>query len=64
MIGLGQFGLEIEKPDEKIREITLPYEESNFLKKIILKNVLYRGALETNDRVIRVTDKGNRRTVA
>ncbi len=52
MIGLGQFGLEIESPDEKIREITLPYEESDFLKKIIFDKRPYRGAVENNDRVI------------
>lgn len=46
IVGLGQFGLEIENPDEKIREITLPYDESPFLKKIIAAKRPYRGTLE------------------
>jgi hypothetical protein len=46
MIGLGQFGLEIENPDEKIREIVLPYDESDFLKNIITERRSHRGPLE------------------
>ncbi len=46
IIGLGQFGLNIEGPDEKIREITLPYEESNVLKNIIREKRPYKGILE------------------
>ncbi len=46
IIGLGQFGLEIEKADERIREITLPFEQSNFLKKIIGEKRPYKGILE------------------
>lgn len=46
MIGLGQFGLEIENPDDKIREIVLLYNESNFLKNIITERRSYKGPLE------------------
>jgi len=46
MIGLGQFGLEMEKPDEKIREITLPYNDSALLQKIITEKRPYKGSVE------------------
>ena len=46
MVGLGQFGLEIDNPDEKIREITSLYNESNFLKNIITERRSYKGPLE------------------
>ncbi len=50
IVGLGQFGLDIEKPDERIREIIVPYEDSGFLKKIISEKRLYKGIIE-RDRV-------------
>ncbi len=50
MVGLGQFGLDIEKPDEKIREIVLLFEESHFLNKIIMGKRPYKGSIE-KDRV-------------
>jgi hypothetical protein len=46
IVGLGQFGLEIEKPDERIREIILPYGKSDFLKNIISEKRAYKGAIE------------------
>ncbi|MEW6052222.1 MAG: DUF4388 domain-containing protein [Nitrospirota bacterium] len=46
IVGLGQFGLTIERPDEKIRGITLHYSESVTLKKIISEKRPYRGILE------------------
>lgn len=46
IVGLGQFGLDIESPDEKIRGIMLPYEESNFLKKVISEKRPYKGTIE------------------
>ena len=46
IVGLGQFGLEIDNPDEKIREITSLYDESNFLKNIITERRSYKGPLE------------------
>ena len=45
VIGLGQFGLDIEKPDERIREIILPFHESGFFKKIISEKQPYKGPL-------------------
>ena len=46
MVGLGQFGLDIEKPDEKIREIILLFDESEFLHKIIVDRQPYKGSIE------------------
>jgi hypothetical protein len=46
MVGLGQFGLDIKRPDEKIREIILLFEESKFLLKIITDKRPYKGILE------------------
>ncbi|MBM4128811.1 MAG: DUF4388 domain-containing protein [Nitrospira sp.] len=49
--GFGQFGLTIERPDEKIRTFVLPLHESPFLKKIIREKQPYKGAIE-KDKVI------------
>lgn len=46
IVGLGQFGLDIEMPDEKIREITLLIEESPFFNKIIMEKRHYKGSIE------------------
>jgi len=43
IVGLGQFGLDIEQPDEKIREITLPYRQGPFLQRIITEKRPYKG---------------------
>ncbi len=53
IVGLGQFGLDIESPDEKIRGIILPYEESNFLKKVISEKRPYKGVIEKD----KITEK-------
>ncbi len=45
IIGLGQFGLDIEMADEKIREIKFDYDESPFLKKIIDEKRPYKGGI-------------------
>jgi hypothetical protein len=50
MVGLGQFGLDIERPDEKIREITLTIEESNFLKRTLTERRPYKGKIN-KDRI-------------
>ena len=50
-VGLGQFGLEIDGADEKIREITIHYEESPFLRKIILEKRPYKGIAERDSGV-------------
>lgn len=43
MVGLGQFGLEIDKADERIREIRLSKNKSPFLKGIIEEGRFYYG---------------------
>ncbi len=48
MIGLGQFGLDIERADEKVRE-TVIRPDSSFLKRIITEQRPYKGALETDE---------------
>lgn len=46
MAGLGQFGLDIDRADETIRETVLAIGESNFIKEIIDNKQTYRGPLE------------------
>ena len=46
IVGLGQFGLDIEGADEKVRETVLVTENSPFLRKIILEQMPFRGAVE------------------
>lgn len=46
MSGLGQFGLEIERADEKIRETSLPLKDSPFFTKIIHEAHSYKGQME------------------
>ncbi len=49
IVGLGQFGLEIERADEKVRETVLEIEESPFLKGIVSEQMPYKGALEKDE---------------
>lgn len=46
VIGLGQFGLDIDRADEKIRETKIPLKDSPFLAKIIKDLRSYKGSLE------------------
>jgi hypothetical protein len=46
LTGLGQFGLDIDRADEKIRETVLMYDKSPFLKKVIVSEQPYKGILE------------------
>ncbi len=46
LAGLGQFGLDIERADEKIRETLLPFGRSPFLKGIIERGQCFKGKLE------------------
>lgn len=46
LVGLGQFGLDIERPDEKVRETVLRIEESPFFKKILTEQIPYKGKLD------------------
>lgn len=49
IVGLGQFGLEIERADEKIRETVLNIEKSAFLKKIVEEQRPFKGNLEKDE---------------
>ncbi len=49
IVGLGQFGLEIERADEKIRAIALNLEKSGFLKRIVTEQMPYKGIMEKDD---------------
>ncbi len=46
LTGLGQFGLEIERADERIRETVLVYGESPFLRGIVESAQSFRGMLQ------------------
>jgi hypothetical protein len=46
LTGLGQFGLEIERADERIQETVLSYGKSSFLKRIVENAQSFRGRLE------------------
>ncbi len=47
--GLGQFGLEIDRADEKVREIKVNYTGSPFFSKIIDSVHSYRGSLDRDE---------------
>jgi hypothetical protein len=49
IVGLGQFGLDIERADEKVRETVLTPDRSGFFKKIILEQMPYKGVLEKDE---------------
>ncbi len=49
IVGLGQFGLEIDRADEKVRETVLETEKSPFLKQIVTEQMPYKGPLEKDE---------------
>lgn len=49
IVGLGQFGLEIERADEKIRATVINLEESGFLQKIVTEQMPYKGIIEKDE---------------
>jgi len=49
IVGLGQFGLEIEQPDEKIRGIILSFEKSSFLKNVLAEKRPYKGSMAKDE---------------
>ena len=49
IVGLGQFGIEGERADDRIRGIVLSLEMSPFLKKIVTEQMPYTGELEKDD---------------
>jgi hypothetical protein len=57
MVGLGQFGLEIEKADERVRGKTIVIDKSSFFKRIILEQRPYKGVLEKDDVTQQIMDE-------
>ena len=49
MVGLGQFGLEIEQADEKVRATVLHIDQSPFFRKIVTEQMPYRGTFEKDE---------------
>ena len=49
VIGLGQFGIHLDRADEKIRGIVLSLEMSPFLKNLITEQMAYKGELVKDD---------------
>ncbi len=49
IVGLGQFGLEIDRADEKVRETAIEMDKSPFLKRIVSEQMPYKGALEKDE---------------
>ena len=49
IVGLGQFGLEIEQADERVRETVITIEKSPFLKRIITEQMPYKGSVEKDE---------------
>lgn len=49
IVGLGQFGLEVDRADEKVRETALEIDKSPFLKRIVSEQMPYRGVLEKDE---------------
>ncbi|MDA8083808.1 MAG: DUF4388 domain-containing protein [Nitrospiraceae bacterium] len=49
MVGLGQFGLEIDQADAKVRATVLHIERSPFFKRIVTEQMAYRGSFEKDE---------------
>lgn len=45
IVGLGQFGMEIDRADERIRETALSLDEGPFINRIVMEQVPYKGPL-------------------
>jgi hypothetical protein len=56
-VGLGQFGLEIDRADEKVRATVLDIEKSPFLKKIISEQRPYKGPPEKDETFLKLMDE-------
>ncbi len=56
VVGLGQFGLEIEGADEKVRETTLDLDRSPFFRKVIADQRPYKGPLEKDEAIAQMID--------
>jgi len=57
LAGLGQFGLDIEDADRKIRQTALPYRESKFLSEIIREGRSYKGAVVRDGVTVRLAEE-------
>jgi hypothetical protein len=57
LVGLGQFGLDIEQPDEKIRSIVLDLDKSDFLRRIADGQLPYRGIFEKDETTKNLIDE-------
>ena len=57
IVGLGQFGLEIERADEKVRETVLNLDKSPFFKKLIVEQMSYKGPLERDEVTTRMMEE-------
>lgn len=49
LVGLGQFGLDIDRADERVRETILRFDDSPFLKKILDGQIPYRGKMQKDE---------------
>ncbi len=49
VVGLGQFGLDVEGADEKVRETTLSLDKSPFFRKAVTERMPYKGPLERDE---------------
>jgi hypothetical protein len=57
IVGLGQFGLEIDRADEKVRETILALESSPFLRRVILDQMTpFKGPVEKDGVTTRMID--------
>jgi hypothetical protein len=56
VVGLGQFGLDIEGADEKVRETTLALDKSPFFRKVIAGQMPYKGVLEKDEATAQMID--------
>jgi len=57
MVGLGQFGLDVEGADEKVRGTVLNIEKSPFFKKIVTDHHPFKGAFESDEVTKLMTDE-------
>lgn len=57
VVGLGQFGLEIDGADEKVRETVLDIEKSTFMKRIIDEQMPYKGPIEKDEITRKLMDE-------
>jgi hypothetical protein len=56
IVGLGQFGLEVEQADEKVRATVLSVSQSHFIRTLLAEQRPYKGPLEKDDVTQRLVD--------